>query len=400
MKVCLITPLFDPWAIGGAERYTATLAHALSKDHEVIVITTAGPTSRIRSQPKDNPDIIEIKTKNVCSIYDYVTKFSSAGLAKKSIWHILDIWNPFIFVSIRQIIMREKSDIVHTNGVKGFSGSLFSAIKNVPHVLTMHDYELISPWAVLFRSGAPISRFNFLERMFTNYMRKMSSTIDAAISPSKFVLDMHLHHGFFKEIPRYVVPNGNIARDNVPSKNFSPDLVYLGQVTESKGLHVAVQAFKKLHNPTARFHIIGTGPYMSTLKHLAAQDHRIIIYGYIQDQSSINEVLNKCSYFVFPSIWYENFPLVINEMMNQGLPVIASNIGGVPEIVKHSYNGFLVRPNNVEDLVSVLDLVMTNENLVTQMSKNAIESSKKFPVEKNVEQILEIYHRHLRKKNR
>jgi glycosyltransferase involved in cell wall biosynthesis len=398
MKVCLVTPLFEPWLIGGAERYTATLANKLSGKFEVIVVTTVGPSLRMPINKSTNPQIIEIKIKNLYSVYDYVTKFSSAGIAKKILWHTIDLWNPSVYFSFKDIIRSEKPDIVHTNGVKGFSGSLFSAIKdsNVPHVLTLHDYELISPWSSLFRNGKLIDKFNAIERLYIAYMKLISSSLDAVISPSKFVLDKHLIHGFFKKSSQYVIPNGNIIRENANPKQFSRALLYMGQITENKGVHIAVKAFKELQMPDATFHIIGGGSYLSQLKRMAEDDKRIKIYGYVQDSALVNEIIERCSYSVFPSIWYENFPLVLNEVMAHGLPVIASKIGGVPEIIEHGYNGFLIQPNNVNKLRSVLEFVMMNENLITKMSSNAIESSKRFSVERNVEQILEIYRTHVR----
>jgi len=62
MKVCLITPLFDPWLIGGVENYVAMLAYELADLHEVVVITTMGPTKRAQNKPHSNPKIIEIRT--------------------------------------------------------------------------------------------------------------------------------------------------------------------------------------------------------------------------------------------------------------------------------------------------------------------------------------------------
>lgn len=402
MKVCLVTPLFEPWLIGGAERYTATLAGNLSDNFEVVVVTTTGPTKRTPIDGNSNPHIVEIKIKNLYSVYDYVTKFSSAGMAKKILWHTLDLWNPSVYFSFKDIIRSEKPDIVHTNGIKGFSGSLFSAIKdsNVPHVLTLHDYELISPWSSLFRNGNLIDKFNTIERLYIAYMKAISSSLDAVISPSKFVLDKHLVHGFFKKTSKYVIPNGNLAIESSSPKQFSRELLYIGQITESKGVHVAVKAFKELQIPDATFHIIGSGSYLSQLKEMVGEDKRIKIYGYVQDPSLVNEIIGRCSYSVFPSIWYENFPLVLNEVMSHGLPVIASDIGGIPEIVEEGYNGFLIPPNNIDKLKSALEFVMTDETLITKMSSNAIESSKRFSVERNAEQILEIYRTHVHGRTR
>ena len=69
MKICLIVPFFDPWNIGGAEKYAKTLAEELSRQHQVVIITTAGPVPRKQSHYKDNIKIIEIN-ESICKYCD------------------------------------------------------------------------------------------------------------------------------------------------------------------------------------------------------------------------------------------------------------------------------------------------------------------------------------------
>lgn len=396
MKICLISPFYDPWLIGGAERYITHLGNALARDHELIVVTTIGKQPRVVTSSNNNPRIIEINPGNIFSPYEVITR-SSVSPMSKLIWHIIDVWNPFVYSCIKQLLRHEKPDIVHTNGVKGLSASLFSAIKksNIPNVHTMHDYELLSRWSSLFRNGAPIERFNAIEKIYMSLMKRISSSIDGVISPSKFLLGKHLEHGFFSKTSRYVIPNGNMIRHDTLRKKFSREFLYIGQLTENKGVHIAIAAFKKVRFSDAKFHIIGDGRYMPRLKELASDDNRIKIYGYIQNQSAVDEIIKECSYFVFPSIWYENYPLVLNELMSHGLPVIASNIGGVPEIINHGHNGFLVTPNSIEELRAIFEEVMSSENLISKLSDNAILSSKMFPLHKHVEKIVEVYNIHI-----
>jgi glycosyltransferase involved in cell wall biosynthesis len=397
MKICLISPLYDPWLVGGAERYITHLGNKLAKEHDITVVTTIGNRARNLDERGSNPEITEINPRNICSLHQLITA-PSVPTFKKIVWHLLDIWNPFVYVHIKEILRREQPDIVHTNGLKGFSVSLFSAIKHssIPHIHTLHDYELISRWSTLFRGGAPISRFNHTDKMYISYMRTLSSNVDAVMSPSKFVMDRHLEHGFFKRGSKYIVPIGNEVRSNKPAKTFTYELLFIGQLEEHKGVQVAIEAFKKLEISDARFHIIGEGSYMSRLKELAKEDNRIKIYGYIKEQSYVNDLIDRCSYFIFPSIWYESFGLVINEVMARGLPVIASKIGGIPELIQNGYNGFLVQPNNVTALRSILEILMKEKSLITKLSCNAIESSKRYPFTTQVEKIMEVYNNHVK----
>jgi glycosyltransferase involved in cell wall biosynthesis len=400
MKICLISPLFDPWLIGGAERYVTTLAYALSDYHEVIVITTIGPKNRANNSPKCNLKVIETGTKNVCSVYDIIHNSSSIGIARKSLWHFLDLWNIFAFKQIEKILCKEKPDLVHTNGVIGFSSSLFSAIKKhsqIPHIYTLHDYQLISRWSSLFRMGKPISQFNFLDRMYMSYMRKISSSVHTVISPSKFLIDYHSKLGFFINSKKYVVPNGiKLHNDIVPREHSGSEFLFIGQITEHKGLQIAIEAFKKLKEKNAKLHIVGEGPYIKIAKQMSEGDSRVVFHGFVESKIELDEIFKRCSYAIVPSIWYEIFGLVIIECFDRGLPVIASNIGAIPELIQDRYNGFLFQPGDIDSLHNIVSNLLNRKELLPTLSKNAIESSKRFSIEKHMNNIMDIYNSTIR----
>jgi len=395
MKVCLITPLFDPWLIGGAERYVTMLATALANFHEVVVITTIGPTKRTLNKPHCNPKIVEIKTKNVSSVYEIIRDSSTVGLAKKSLWHLLDLWDVFAYKQVKNILDRERPNLVHTNGTIGFSSSLFSAIKHsqLPHVHTMHDYQLISRWSSLFRNGKPISQFNLLDRVYIRYMQKISSSVDAVVSPSKFLIDFHVKLGFFAPSKKYVVPNGITLHNGIlPKKEKSgSDFLFMGQIVEHKGLQVAIKAFKKVKENDAKLHIVGDGPYIETAKSLAKGDNRIFFHGFIENKEELDEIFNRCSYAIVPSIWYEIFGLVIIECLDRGLAVIASNIGAIPELIQKGYNGFLFESGSIDSLYHTIENLLKQKNMLAALSKNAIDSSKRYSIEKHLKSIMDIY---------
>jgi glycosyltransferase involved in cell wall biosynthesis len=382
--------------IGGAEIYVTMLANALYNYHEVIVITTAGP--RHRSNGKQN--IIEIRTKNICSLYDMISNSLSIGIAKKSLWHLLDLWNPRAYKEIKNILDKEKPDLIHTNGIQGFSASLFSVIKHlqIPNIHTTHDYELISRWSSLFRNGKPISRFNLFDLMYIRYSRRLSSTIDAVISPSKFVMDLHVSMGFFGRSKKYIVPNGMRLENNIMTidVNSGNEFLFIGQIVKHKGPQIAIEAFKKLKEKNAKLHIVGNGSYLETARRIAEGDKRIIFHGFIENKKDLEKIFDRCSYVIFPSIWYEVFGLVIIEAMNRGLPVIASNIGAIPELIKDGYNGFLFEPGDVDSLHSIIENLVNLKKISSNLNKNAIDSSKNFSIEKHLKSILDIYNQYVR----
>lgn len=392
MKICVITPLFEPLNVGGAEKYINNLAKEIAKNHKVVVITTAGPTPRKHGEIEPNLKIIEITPFNVYSLYSGIQNVSSNTLPKKILWHLFLLWNFSSFIQIKKILRREKPDIVHTNGIQGLSPSVFSAIKQstIPHVHTIHDYQLVSPWISLYRNGKPFSTFNVAERFYIECMKNISAGIDAVISPSQFAMDLHKKLGFFRNSKQYVVPHGiKMASETVPKQNMTGEFLYIGRITEDKGPQVVINAVKKIKDKNIRLHIIGDGPYLNFVKQLAKEDNRIIIHGFVQNDDLI-QIFEKCSFAILPSLWYEVFGYTILETMNKGLPVISTDIGAIPEIVKNGHNGFLVEPRNVDALYLAIKNLLNTRN-IHELSKNAIESSRRFTVEDQINKTQNIY---------
>ena len=176
-----------------------------------------------------------------------------------------------------------------------------------------------------------------------------------------------------------------------PQEKYEREFLYVGQIVKHKGPDIAVKAFKKIKNKDVILHIVGKGPYLKKLKQLANNDHRIIFHGFIQNDTDWNQIYERCSYLIVPSVWQENFGLVIIEAQNRGLPIIASNLGAIPELVKEGYDGFLFEPGNEESLHQIIENLDNDKLDYHQLSKNAIESSKRFFVNEHVKSILENY---------
>ncbi|MBU0581254.1 MAG: glycosyltransferase [Candidatus Margulisbacteria bacterium] len=82
---------------------------------------------------------------------------------------------------------------------------------------------------------------------------------------------------------------------------------------------------------------------------------------------------------------------MIYESFSRGIPVIGSNVGGIPELVKDNLNGFLFESGNVEQLIIILEKIINNPELLKELSKNALEYVKQYDMNKHIERLLEIY---------
>ena len=392
MKICLIAPLFEPWNMGGAEKYINLLANSLSKDNEVLILTTKGPKDRNLTNDNKNLRIVELKQSNVASIYAIQKNQPRIGLSTRFIWTLFDFWNFSNFAQVKKILETEKPDIVHTNGIKGLSSSVFSAVKQtgIPHVHILHDYELISRWVTLMRHGKPI-RFNLFDQMYIRFMKGISSHITSVITPSKFVMDSHVKMGFFKNSKKFVIPHGmNLKSVVKPREGIGKNFIILGRLHETKGIQIAIHAFKLIKQKDIRLHIVGEGNYFNVIKSLVHGDKRIVIHGYLNSQK-LNALLDACSYGIVPSIWPETFGYIINEFMNEGLPVIASDLGAISELIKDGHNGFLFPSGDEQTLKKIIEKLINDDKILERLSKNAINSSMNFSMDKQLQMTRDVY---------
>ena len=94
---------------------------------------------------------------------------------------------------------------------------------------------------------------------------------------------------------------------------------------------------------------------------------------------------------IVPSIWYEPFGLVIIESLNRGMPVIASKIGAIPEIITNEYNGFLFEPGDSYSLSNIITKTIGDNQLISKLSQNALDSSMSYPIEFVFKSVKEVY---------
>lgn len=404
MKICIISNLYEPYILGGAEVYVEKITKYLAVDNEVFVITTK-PYENLGSLKPSVEILYGIKIYrfyplNIYHTYD-APKLKIPDFLKLP-WHILDLWNPHSYFMIKKILDKEKPDVVHTHNLGGFSaGATFSAVKNLnlPLVHTCHDHSILCPYAVLicpFWKGELCKYPIFLCKIYLWFKRKIIHTPDIVTAPSQFVLDMHTKNGFFKDSKIAVLPSGielkDIGFDNDSNERKNNiNILYVGHVGKHKGIQVLINAFRKINKDNIKLHIVGGGnPYEKGLKDLAKNDKRIKFYSKLPNEE-VQKFYRWASILVVPSICYENSPMAIYEAFNQGTPVIGSNIGGIPELIKDNYNGFLFEAGNVEKLKEILENIIENPKQLKELSKNAFESVKQYDMCKHINKLLNIY---------
>jgi len=396
MKICYITYTFSPYNKGGADIYTENIAKYMAKiGHEVVVIACK-PTFdefSIKEEIRDKIKIYWFYPLNVASFYEIGRKNKFLQV----IWRVLDVWNPHSYYIVKKILKKERPDVVHTNTPSGFSPSIFNAVKslNIPLVHTLHDYYLICPRITLLHSNGEICETPSIFCKFYQWINeKLIAHPDTLISPSEFTLKKHKEYDLFVESQSLAIPNGielnNYNFEYHDENKNSFDILYVGVLAKHKGIDILVNAIKKIKNKNINLHICGDGEYKEKIEDMVKKDRRITVYGRVSDEH-LDELYKKADVFVLPSIWYENFPVTIQESFRAGIPVIASDIGGVPELIKDGYNGFLFEAGNLRELRRILEKLINDPYNLRKMKKNAFKSVKKYNMRNHVTKLEKIY---------
>jgi glycosyltransferase involved in cell wall biosynthesis len=176
-----------------------------------------------------------------------------------------------------------------------------------------------------------------------------------------------------------------------PSEASGVGLIYLGRLVEEKGILTLLEAMKQL--PDINLKIAGSGPQRREIELVIESSGlaNVQLVGHKSGQE-LHDLISRARLVVAPSIWYENNPLAILESFALAKPVIGSDLGGIPELVKDGQTGYLFKPGSADDLALKIKNVYYNEQLILQMGKNCRDwVEKNCDSQRHLEEILKIY---------
>lgn len=394
MRICMVSNLYPPYVLGGAELYVQQIAKKLSAKHDISIITTApfgtDNASVSNLEVKGKETIYRFYPLNLYSAYNYALKPTFI----KPIWHLFDVWNPHVYIFVKEVLKREMPEVVHVHNFKGMSASVFSAANDlgIPIIHTVHDYDLICPkTTMLTRTNASCVTPHSLCRIYRWLSKRIALT--AVIAPSDFMLKTLSSYGMFRDVPKIMLPLGieecePVAR--VGKGTF--DILYVGRLGKHKGVDTLIEAVKGLDLRNARLHIVGQGSDRKRLERVAHDDSRIIIYGFLAPDK-LRKLYSIADVAVVPSIYNEPFGLVIPEYFWHGIPVLGSRAGAIPELINDGFNGFLFPPGDVEALKVLLETLSSDSKLLGELNENARRSAAAFDMSVHLRKLEEIYER-------
>lgn len=348
---------------GGAERHVFELSAGLRRlGHEVVPFAMRSP--RDEPTPWSKNFVSPVETGRVS------WGWSGLRTAGRFLWS---------FEAARRfgrLLDATKPDLVHLHNIyHQISPSILPVAKKrgLPVIMTVHDYALLAPNYSLFHDGRicevtkpdrfcraighrcvrgsrAASALCALELLF--HRRLYARDIDRFIVPSRFVGALMVEYGFdpkkIDHLPHFVD-----AASRQPSFGAGEYALYVGRLSGEKGVDILVRAAARC--PDVPVRIVGTGPDEARLKALAAEikafnvDFRGAKYG-----AELGAEYAGARFVVIPSVWYEPFGLIALEAYAAGKPVVASEIGGLAELLRPGETGVPVSAGDIDGLAEVL----------------------------------------------
>ncbi len=401
MKVLLANKYY--FLKGGAERVFFETARLLERNgHEAIPFAMKDP--RNIATPLD--------THFVSSVATGAVTFGPEGLrtAGRMLWS---------FEAARKfgmLIKETKPDVLHAHNIyHQLSPSILAEARRLklPAVMTLHDYHLISPNHAMYAGGHVIELSKSHPYLDTLRRRAVkgsfaASALDAFegwlhramdaygsvrtfIAPSRFLRDLCVQYGMdaerFEVIPHFI----DIGNREPVYGSETKRVLYVGRLSEEKGAHTLIAAMEELRDVECV--IAGDGPQMKHLQDMVARLglDNIFFAGRLQGEA-LREAYESASVVAIPSATIEVFGLTALEAYAAGKPVVASDIGGLPEVVRAGVTGFLSKPGDPHDLANKLRRIVDDAHLAVQMGQAGRRLAEtEYAPEKHLARLMNVY---------
>ncbi len=411
LKVLQVSHQFLPDHVGGIEIYVRNLARELH--HLGIDILLLNGDGKVLHNPSGSPDCID----GLRSIHMH----DRGGSKVKRFSFFKTFKNSEVLKLFEQAVREYRPDAIHFHHTMYLSGELIFAAKRlgIPVVITIHDFWFLChklhlvdwretqcggpsagikcAFCFFFANQGLLGWFNAVLGGIplvyrTRYHLNVLRSADFLVTPAAFVrqiLKQYLGGG--KKIRH--IPYGISTSDIFSSPSIRSDNIrfgYLGTIKRHKGIHVLIEAFNELVHEKASLDIYGnTGSDAAYYRDLikSCQNGRITFKG-AYDNRDVGRVLKDIDVLIVPSIWRETGPMVVLEALANGVPVIASNVGGMSELIQDGGNGFLFETGNPRSLLRCIRNILEMPALLTDLSPRL---ASKHQIDHNAQVLCDIY---------
>ncbi len=362
MKILLVSPHFFPF-IGGAGNHLLRLCIGLTeKGHEIIVFTSTA-----------SKNIGKIKVYSFSPLFTYSN-------------------TPFNFWEnkIDSVIKKEKPDLI--------AGSLSIPLM-ADSAARASEKNNISFFLFYFNDYV---KENFFEKTFLGFysgfvLKKTLELSKKIIVLSDYYAQKSIVLKPFKKKTVSVLPFVDFPKTKTnpvfPEKKIVLFVGSLSKGQKYKGLDYLINAFSLLESDVLLV-VVGKGNNQHFFESLAEKKglkEKIVFLGEIPEEKLLS-LYSECKTLVLPSVNdSEGFGLALLEAMSFGKPVIGTNTGGIPAVIKHNFNGFLVEPKNSVELSNAIQSLLSDEKKAKQLGLNAFNSAKNFSKQESINKLIQVF---------
>jgi glycogen(starch) synthase len=361
MNIGMLTWEFPPRIVGGIARHCNGLAKALAHNgHDIHVVTL------------DFPGAPNYEETDGIKIYRTSTELGHPNFLT---WALL--FNHFLEKKIADVSRKVDLDAIHVHDwLTGFAGISFKHQMQTPLVSTIHGTEIGRAQGLHNPDSFTIDGIEWWTTYEADKIIVTSGSMKAEIQGH-----FHLPQEKIEIIPNGIdlkKYNASVDRSSVRGRyGVNPGeklILCVGRLVPQKGIEYLIRAVPTISGryPEARLIIVGEGWLRGQLEYVArstGHQWRITFTGWIPDEELI-ALLNSADVLVVPSI-YEPFGIVALEGMAAGVPVVASDVGGLAEIVEHEDNGVLAYSRNPDSIAWSVDRVLSDPERSKRLVQNA-----------------------------
>ena len=400
MHILLLTQFYPP-IVGGEERHVRNLATALAQNGHYVAVATLW-----------HPDAIPYEMDGDVGVYHIHGSLQrlSGLFAESERRHAPPFPDPELVAALRRVILTEKPDVVHAHNWLLASFLPLKAWSGAGLVVTLHDYSLVCAKKNFIRDGKicegpslarclPCSRTHYgttkatittLANFGSGWLARHAVDRFIAVSHAVARYNRLAEHGVaFEVIPNFVPDNvSELSGDLDPCLRKLPEdgyLLFIGDVMHLKGADILVNAYADLDRPPPLVLVGRRCPDTPT-----DLPPNVQIIG-PWPHSGIMHAWRHCLFGVVPSVGPEACPTVVMEAMASGKPVVASDIGGIPDLINHGETGLLVPPDDVGALRDALQRLLTKRELINRMGMASLARVEHLKTAAVVPQIERVY---------
>lgn len=335
---------------------------------------------------------------------------------------------PFDLVSYPttfKVLKKIQPDILHLHNFDVLSLSVIASAKRlgIPIILSVYDYWPVCPRRILFKGKGEVCRefhgplcadclglgkgsclrrlsLRFRKSFFDAYIGKVDAFIVLSESSAKILEEYGLDRKKINVIPLPLWKKIEFDKGGGLEEN---TILFVGWLYPHKGLHVLLRAMPRVLEkmPSAKLYVVETGrgeAYAEEVEELIRElklKKHVVMLGKVSHRE-VEKLLRKTSVVAIPEQWENMLPLILGEAMILAKPIVASCIGGIPELIKNTQTGLLATPDDSGDFAKKIVWLLQNKEKAREMGERAQKAASQiFSEEKFLDDLLGLYKKHI-----